>query len=149
MPWCKNKFLSSTHLPPTTFSTSPSWTSTSLSIWLTHLYDSPTSIYIKNHNSLPSSNHFTSTLTIIKTLTSSTTITTTPPSQTKIPTKLNKFRTRKKDPLPKALKLRIFVSTFAKKLSRSWKPEFTTRNWKKSLQSSGKHLKKWSKRSWK
>ncbi len=147
VPRCKNQFLSSTPLPPTTFSMSPSWTSTSLSIWSIDPYNSPTSIYIKDHNSLSPSNHMKSPLTKIKTLTSS--MLTTSPGQTKIPMKLNKLRTMKKDPLPRAPKLRIYATTFAKKLSRSWKPEFTTRNWKKSLQSSGKHLKKWSRRSWK
>lgn len=149
MPWCNNKSLSSTPPPPTTFSMSPFWTSTLLSTSLTDPSHSLILIWSHNHNSLPSSNLSIFHLTTTKTLTSSTTKTTTPPIHTKIPMKLYKFKTNKKNPLPKAPRQKTFVSTSAKKLSKSWKTELTTKNCNKFLLSSDKHLKKWFKRFWK
>lgn len=148
MPWCNNKSLSSTPPHPTT-SMSPSWTSTSLSTSQTDPYQSLIFIYNLNIKTLSPSSPSTYPLTTTKTRTSSTTKTTTPPTHTQIPTKLNKYQTKKKDPLPKAPKQRTSASTSAKRPSRWWKPEFIARNCRKYLQSTGKHRKRWSRRSWK
>ena len=96
------------------------------------------------------SNQSTSLLITIRTQTTSAIKTMILPHlTTQSQSKLNLIKLKKKSHKPKAKKPKISVNTSAKKLSKSWKLESTTKNSTRFLPNLERIQKKWSTKCWK